>query len=148
MCLQIRLFLLTNPFLPTLVAHSEIEVISSKKKLITRCNYVHIRVKASVDNRLGAAGANGFYLSDRVGKLKEPSAARKEMTEEVGTESKAQYRDIAIVNNSSQVVDVAFGKELALVGNNYVTVGVLLGENAEDIIICIHGIAGSTKSNT
>lgn len=145
--LQIRLFLLANSLLPAFVAHRNVEIVATEEKLVARGNYIHIRVKTSVDNRLRAAGANSLDLGYRVGKLKEPSATREEMTEEVGTKSEAKHGDITIVYDFAQSVNVRLCQELTFINYNYVAVGMLLGENLVDIVIYTNGIASGKKTN-
>ena len=147
MALYFCLFALADTLLPAFVAHREVEVVATEKKLVTRGDNVHILVKAGVDYSLRAAGANGFYLCNRVGKLEEPAAAREEMCEEVCTKTEAKNGYVAVVNDSAKLVDMRLGEELTFVGNNYVTVGVLLGENLVNIVLLCDSVAGSVQTN-
>ena len=78
------LFLISG-FLPALVAHSDIRIVTADENLATGSDDVAVLVDTGINGCFVAAGADGFDLSNGVGNLKEAAATGEEMGQKVGT---------------------------------------------------------------
>ena len=120
------LALVFDGFFPTAVTHGNVGIVAADEHLTALCDHVSVLVDASVDNGFFSAGADGFDLRDRIGNLKEPAAAREEMSEKIGSQTKTENRDLKLVHDPAQLIDLGAGEELALVGDDHVIASIFL----------------------
>ena len=138
---------LTSSFFPTLVAHSDVGIITADEDLATGGNDVTVTVDTGVYDCFVTAGADGFDLGNRVGNLKETQATGEEVSQKVGTQTKAKDRNIVYVNDSAQLIDLLGGEELAFVGNNGVAILVTCLKEGKDIGIGSNDVGNGFKTD-
>ena len=138
---------LTSSFFPTLVAHSDVGIITADQYLATGGNDVTVTVDTGVYDCFVTAGADGFDLGNRVGNLKEAQTTGEEMCQKVGTQAKAKDGNIVHVNDSAQLIDLLGGEELALVGDDNVAVAVTFLKQSKNIGVGCHNISGSFQTD-
>ena len=114
------------------VAHGDVAVVAADHDLIALGDDVALAADARVDGRLCAAVADGFDLLDVVRHLEQPQAAGEELGEEVGPQAEAEHRDVEIVDDPAELVDLRGLEELALVDDDDVGV-VPLGEQRVNV---------------
>jgi len=115
--LRILFFLCLDLFSPAPVAHRDVPVISAEKNLFTLGDDPAARINAGIDGRFGAAFADGLDFGDRIGKFHETHRSREEFCLEVGPETKAEHRNILVVNQKTKFIDLGRSKKLAFIGD-------------------------------
>jgi hypothetical protein len=125
--------LISDFFLPALVAHSYVAVVAAKKNLRALRDNVHIGVKTRVYRRLCSAGADRLDFRYRIGKLKKTLASRKELAHKVCAQTKAHDGDIKLVNYLAKLIDMLGSKELTFVSDYNVAVGMSGNENIVNV---------------
>ena len=109
----------TSPVIePLAVAHGHIAVIAAQQHLGTRRDHLAAFVQTGVDRGLGAAGAHRLDLGDGIGHLQQALGAGEQMGQKVGAQTEAEHRDVLLVHQIAQIVDLLRGQELALVGDD------------------------------
>ena len=100
------------------MAHGNIAVVSAEKDLIAVGDDAPVFVDAGVYRGLAAAGADGFYFSDGVGKLHEPARAGEEVRQKVRAQAEAQDGQVLLIDELAQLVDLLGREKLRLVGDD------------------------------
>ena len=126
--------------LPAFVAHGDVAVVAPQHDLVTLGDDAHIGVQAGVDGGLGPAGADGFDLGDGLCHFEKPPAAGEKMAEKIGAQTKAHDGDVVVVDDLVELVDMGFGEELALVGNDHIGIGMMGGKLYQNVILRSYGI--------
>ena len=130
-----------NSVFPAFVAHGHIAVVAAEQNLAALGDDVTLLVDAGVDGSLSAAGADGLNLGQGVGKLHEPLRAGEEMGKKVGAQAEAEYRQVLLVHQGAQTVDLLRGEKLGLVGDDDIVLsGRMVGVN--DIILRRNDLRG------
>ena len=102
------------------MAHGHIAVVAAQHHLGALGDDPPVPVDAGVHRGLAAAGADGLDLGDGVRQLHEPPGAGEEVGQKVGAQAEAEHRQVILVHQGAQLVDLLGGKELGLVGDDHV----------------------------
>ena len=112
------MLLLADFAAPAFVAHGGVAVVAAEHDLGALGDDVAVAVDAGIDSRLCAARADRFDLGDGVGEFHEPPRSREEVSLKIGPEAEAQHRDVLVVDDVAQFVDLFRREKLALIGDD------------------------------
>ena len=130
--------LLTRRFFPTLVAHSDVGIVTAEENLATGGNNVSVFIDARIYGGFATAGANGFDFGDRVSYFKEAAATGEEVCQKVGTQAEAHNGNVMDVNDFTQLIDLLGCEELTFIGDDNVRIALAFFKQSKNI-----GIGGS-----
>ena len=116
------------------MAHGDVAVVAAEEDLPALGDDAAIAVDAGVDRRLAAAGAHGLDLRDGIGQLHEPPRAGEEVREKIRPQAEAQHRDVLLVNDAAQLVNLLGGEKLRLVRDDDIGVA-RTGKRGDDVLV-------------
>ena len=102
-----------------LVTHGNVAVVAPQNHLSALGDDVTVAVDPGVHRSLRAAVADGLDLLNGVRHLHQAAAAGKQTGLEVRAQTEAHHRDVVVVNQRAELVDLAFRQELALVHDDH-----------------------------
>ena len=99
------------------VTHGNVALVAADQDLLALRDNAAVH-DAGIDRRLCAAVADRFDFLDAVGQLEEALAAREELRPEVRSQAEAEDRDLELVHDAAELVDLIRVQELALVDDH------------------------------
>ena len=116
------------------VAHGDVAVIAAQNHLGTFGDDVAV-IDTGIDGGFCAAVAHSFDFLNAVGDFHQPAGAGEELGLEISPETEAENGDIPLVYNGTELVDLCFGHELALIHDDDIAFVVM---SAQETGIHVH----------
>ena len=117
------------PF-PAPVAHGDVAVVTAQQHLGALCNDMAVAVDPGVGGGLRATVADGLDLLDGVRHLQKAQASREQLGLKIRPQTKADHRNIQLVDDGAQLADLLRGEELALIGDDHIAASLFLPAEA------------------
>ncbi|MNE10693.1 hypothetical protein D3C80_1034130 [compost metagenome] len=101
-------------------ADGDVAFVTANHHLFTGMHRLPALIKSQHHIRLAPAVANGFQLHQLVCPGQQILTANKQFPQEVGTQTVTQHRNIQLIDNIAQLLDLLFRQELAFIKQNAV----------------------------
>ncbi len=115
-----RLFLLLQLVFPAFMAHGDIAVVCAQEHLVAGSDDPSVRPDPGVYRGFVAAGADGLDFGDRVSQLHQTHGAGEKAGAEIGSQAEAKYRDVPVVDQLTQLIDLLGGEKLGFIGDDHI----------------------------
>ncbi len=103
-----------------LAAQGDIAIVAADLHLLAISHHLACFIDPGVHVRLVAAPADAFQLLEFVGQAEQVIGAGKQLAAKIGLEAVGDHRNVLLVDDTGQLIDLLPGQELGLIDDKHI----------------------------